>query len=261
MFYLNCTTSVVKAFGEKELALANIGIPAIFAALRAHYEGTSVKKAVIQAAFGGYLMQEAFKMAPTLEEKPAWQAWQAKIMLNIGASLAESAGDEFVFRMDIGPVWMIADKNKIRFKPAVNAVIAPIVHLFEGSKPDFGRSFKYGTLAFERGSGKDGTLNGSGALAYSNANTFTTNREGSYSGHELVHTFQYRRDSMSPLRLGNIIPGLDEKLGDGWIDDTGWSINWGLQCAWADYKNKSKNFDILLEKEAYYLEKNYRKLF
>lgn len=261
LFYLVCAFPAAKAFSDKELAITNIGIPAILAALRAHYEGTSVKKAVIQAAFGGYIMQQGLKMATRMEEKPAWQAWQAKIMVNLGASLAESAGEEFVFRMDIGPVWLIADRNRVRFRPGLNSVIAPVVHLIEGSKPDWGRSLKYGTMAFERGSKSDGTLNGSGALAYSNANTFTTDQDGSHSGHELVHTFQYRRDAMSPLRLGNLIGGLDERIGDGWIDDTGWSVNWGLQCAWADLNNKSKDFDIPLEKEAYYLEKKYRKFF
>lgn len=261
MLYFSCSFSIVKAFSDRELAITSIGIPAALAALRAHFNGTSVKKAVIQAAFGGYLMQEGFKMAPRLEEKSAWYAWQAKFMVNLGASLAESAGDDFVYRMDIGPVWVVADGRTVRFKPAINAVIAPIVHLVEGSKPDWGRSFKYGTLAFERGSRRDGTLNGTGALAYSNANTFTTNQDGEHSGHELVHTFQYRRDAMSPLRIGNLISGIDKRLGDGWIDDTGWSINWGLQCGWADYKGQSKDFDILLEKEAYYLEKEYRKYY
>ena len=40
---------------------------------------------------------------------------------------------------------------------------------------------------------------------------------------------------------------------------TAWSINWGLQCAWADTMGKSKDFDIPLEKEAYYLEGKYGK--
>lgn len=261
MILLNCSYNIARAFSNKELAITSIGIPAVLAAMRAHYNGTSVKKALIQAAFGGYLMQEGFKMAPKLEEKPAWYAWQAKIMVNLGASLAESAGDDFVYRMDIGPVWLVADGRNIRLKPAINAVLAPIVHVFEGSKPDWGRSLKYGTLAFERSSSRDGTLNGTGALAYSNANTFTTNRNGEHSGHELVHTFQYRRDAMSPLRIGNLITEIDERLGDTWIDDTGWSISWGLQCAWAEYKDKSKDFDIPFEKEAYYLEKEYRKYY
>lgn len=140
ILHFSCSFNVVKAFSDKELAITSIGIPTALAALRAHFNGTCVKKAIIQAAFGGYLMQEGFKMAPTLEEKPAWQAWQAKIMVNLGASLAESAGEDFIYRMDIGPVWMIANKNNIRFKPAINAMIAPIVHMLEGSKPDIGRA-------------------------------------------------------------------------------------------------------------------------
>jgi len=252
---------VARAFSDKELAITSIGIPAALAALRAHYNGTSVKKAVIQAAFGGYLMQEGFKMAPKLEEKATWYAWQAKVMVNLGASLAESAGEDFVYRMDIGPVWLIADGRHLKFRPGINAVIAPVVHFIEGSRLDLGRSLKYGTLAFERSSRKDGTLNGTGALAYSNANTFTTNHDGEHSGHELVHTFQYRRDAMSPLRIGNLVSGLEKRIGDDWVDDTGWSINWGLQCGWAEYNKKSKDFDIPLEKEAYYLEKTYRKYF
>ena len=109
-----------------------------------------------------------------------------------------------------------------------------------------------------RSADSDGTLNGSSALAYSNANTFTTNGTGAHAGHELVHTFQYRRDAMYPLRVGSFIKGFDEYLGDRWVDDTAWSINWGLQCAWADATGRSKDFDIPMEKEAYYLEKRYR---
>ncbi len=261
MLIVSCSFNYVRAFSDKDLAITNIAIPAVLAGLRAHLKGACVKKAILQAAFGGYLMHEGFKMAPRLEERPAWQAWQAKVMVNLGASLAESAGDDFVYRMDIGPVWLIADRNSIRFKPGLNAVIAPIVHIIEGSTLDWGRSLKYGTLAFERGSHRDGTLNGTGALAYSNANTFTTNKTGTHSGHELVHTFQYRRDAMSPLRIGNLISGLEKRIGDGWIDDTGWSMGWGLQCAWADYNGLSKDFDIPLEKEAYYLEKRYHKFY
>ncbi len=261
MLYFSCRAPIARAFSDRELTVTSICIPAALAALRAHFNGASIKKAVIQAAFGGLLMKEGFKMAPKLEEKSSWYAWQTKLMINLGASLAESAGDDFVYRMDIGPVWMIADGNTIRFKPAINAVVAPVVHILEGSRLDFSRSFKYGTLAFERSSHRDGTLNGTGALAYSNANTFTTNRFGEYSGHELVHTFQYRRDAMSPLRIGNLISGLDKKIGNNWVDDTGWSLNWGLQCSWAEYNHLSKDFDIPLEKEAYYLEKTYRKYF
>ncbi len=256
---VNCWPSAkAHEFTEKEIALLNIGIPAAIAGIRAYHSGESIEKAVMQAAFGGYIMQQGFKQAPKLENKTAWQAWQAKLMVNLGASLAESAGDRFVFRMDVGPVWVIADAGTIKIKPALNAVIAPIVHLAEGSKFDLKRSLKYGTMAFKRGLASDGTLNGSGALAYSNANTFTTDSNGSHAGHEMVHTFQYRRDAMYPVNISSLIPGVAEKLGDGWVDDTSWSINWGMQCAWADQNGKSKDFDIPMEKEAYYLEQKYR---
>ncbi len=245
-------------FGDKEIVLLNIGIPAILAGLRAYHAGEPVEKAMLQAAFGGYIMQQGFQQAPKLEDRSAWSAWKAKLMVNFGASLAESAGDKFVFRMDIGPVWLVTDGKTVHFKPGLNGVIAPLVHLAEGSKFDFGRSLKYGTMAFERNVKGDGTLNGSGALAYSNANTFTTDANGTHAGHELVHTFQYRRDAMYPIHIGALFSAIDEKIGNNWIDDTSWSVNWGLQCAWADYNGKSKDFDIPMEKEAYYLEQKYR---
>lgn len=251
---------MVKArdFGERDIAIINIAVPAVMAGIRAYHEKEPIEKAMLQAAFGGYIMQEGFKLAPRLEEKSAFEAWKAKLMVNLGASIAESAGERFTFRMDIGPVWMIADGRTVKFKPGLNAVLAPIVHLIDGSKFDLGKSLKYGTTSFKRGVEGDGTLAGSGALAYSNANTFTTDANGSHAGHEMVHTFQYRRDAMYPLRLGNLFPEIDRRIGDGWVDDTAWSINWGLQCAWADYNKKSKDFDILMEKEAYYLEERYR---
>jgi hypothetical protein len=256
---LNCPGAKVKAFGENDVLIMNVALPAAFAAVRAYHRGTDVKKAVLQAAFGGYLMHQGFKMAPTLEDESATKAWQAKCMINLGASIAESAGDEFVFRMDIGPVWLIASHGDIKIKPGLNAVLAPTIHLIEGSKIDFTRSLRYGTLAFKRKTDGDGTLSGSDALAYSNANNIITNGGGAHAGHELVHTFQYRRDSMYPLRIGNFVKDFDTRLGDKWVDDTAWSINWGLQCAWADATGRSKDFDIPLEKEAYFLEQHYRK--
>ncbi len=251
-------TEKVKAFNEHDVLILNVALPAAFAAIRAYHNGENPEKAAMQAAFGGYLMHQGFKMAPKMQEQSAAKAWQAKCMVNLGASIAESAGREFVFRMDIGPVWLIASKEDIKFRPGLNSVIAPAIHLLEGSTLDFQRSLRYGTLVFKRSADKDGTLNGSSALAYSNANTFTTNGSGAHAGHELVHTFQYRRDAMYPLRAGNFIKGFDEYLGDRWVDDTAWSINWGLQCAWADTTGRSKDFDIPMEKEAYYLEKRYR---
>lgn len=247
----------VQAYGEKEILLINMGIPALKAAYRADQQGKPIFKAVVQALFGGYIMYQGFKIAPRIESEPAWKAWQAKLMVNFGASLAESAGKEFEFKMDIGPVWMIADGKKIRFKPAINAVVAPIIHLAEGSRLSLKDSFRYGTLAFKRSAKRDGTINKAGALAYSNANTFTTNDNGNHVGHELVHTFQYRRAAIDFPNIGSLLPEAKKQIGEGWVDDTNWSIGWGLQCAWADMVGKSKDFDIPMEKEAYYLESKY----
>lgn len=258
LFTFICPLAKAQAFGESDVLVLNVVLPAAFAAIRAYHKGENAQKAALQAAFGGYIMHQGFKMAPKLQEQSAAKAWQAKCMINLGASIAESAGDDFVFRMDIGPVWLIAKNGDIRIKPGLNAVIAPMIHMIEGSRIDFNRSLHYGTLAFKRSTNADGTLNGSGALAYSNANTFTTNGDGAHAGHELVHTFQYRRDAMYPLRLGNFFNNLDERLGDNWVDDTSWTLNWGLQCAWADCTGHSKDFDIPMEKEAYYLEQRYR---
>jgi hypothetical protein len=249
----------VKAYGEKEILLINLGIPALKAAYKADRQGKPILKSVIQALFGGYIMYQGFKIAPRIETEPAWRAWQAKLMVNFGASLAESAGGRFVFRMDMGPVWLIADQGKIRFKPGLNAVVAPIIHFAEGSRLNWKNTLKYGTFAFERSSRRDGTLNKSGALAYSNANTFTTNKNGNHAGHELIHTFQYRRAAIDWPNIGDLLPEAKKQIGDGWVDDTNWSAGWGLQCAWADMMGKSKDFDIPMEKEAYYLERKYLK--
>lgn len=251
--------STVRAYGEKEILLINLGIPALKAAYKADREGKPIIKSVVQALFGGYIMYQGFKIAPRIETEPIWKAWQAKLMVNFGASIAESAGDKFVFRMDIGPIWMIADHGKVTFKPAINAMVAPLIHFAEGSRLSFRDSFKYGTLAFKRSAEKNGAINKSGALAYSNANTFTTNEAGNHAGHELVHTFQYRRAVMEWPNISQLLPEAEKQIGDGWLDDTNWSIGWGLQCAWADMYGKSKDFDIPLEKEAYYLESKYLK--
>ncbi len=247
----------VKAYGEKELLLINLGIPALKAAYKADREGKPILKSVVQAVFVGYIMYQGFKLAPRIEKEPAWRAWQAKLMVNFGASIAESAGDRFVYRMDIGPVWMIADRGKIRFKPAINAVVAPVVHLLEGSKFNWRDSLRYGTTAFTRPARRDGTLNSAGALAYSNTNAFITNQNGDHAGHEMVHTFQYRRAAIDWPNASYFFPEIQDRLGDNWIDDTNWSIGWGLQCAIADMNGNSKDFDIPMEKEAYYLERKY----
>ncbi len=248
---------IVRAYGERDLLLINLGIPALKAAYNADRHKKPIVKAVVQALFGGYIMYQGFKLAPRIETEPAWRAWQAKLMVNFGASVAESAGEEFVYRMDIGPVWLIADKNRVSFKPAINATIAPLVHLAEGSHFNWRNSLKYGTLAFERSSRRDGTINQAGALAYSNANTFTTNENGNHAGHELVHTLQYRRAAIDWPNVSYFLPEAGRQIGDGWLDDTNWSVGWGLQCAIADMNGQSKDFDIPMEKEAYYLERKY----
>lgn len=252
---------VYAKFNERRMYITNIAIPAGIAALRAHYEGTSIKKAVIQAVFGGYIMQEGLKRATKLQEKSALYAWETKILFNLGASLCESAGKEkFIFRMDVGPVWIICDNNKIRYKLGINSVVSPLIHLAEGSKFDYKQSLKYGTFVFERKANKFGRLEGTNALAYSTANTFTTNYNGEHSGHEIVHTYQYRRNAVYPIQIGDFWPEFTTKYfkEDKWVDDTGWLVNWGLQCGWADWRHKDTSFDIPLEEEAYFMEKHYR---
>lgn len=257
IYFFNIPKAYAK-FDEKRMCVTNIAIPAGMAALRAHYEGTSIKKAVIQAIFGGYIMQESMKNAAKLEEKSAWYAWETKLMFNLGASLCESAGlEKFTFKMDVGPVWIINEGNDVKFKLGINGVAAPIFHFLDGSKFDYKQSLKYGTFVFERGSKKNGNLLGSDALAYSTANTFVTNYNGNHSGHEVTHTYQYRRNCLYPIQIGDYWPDFTTKYfkEDKWVDDTGWFLNWGLQCSWAKWRHKDKNFDIPLEQEAYYLEK------
>lgn len=248
-------------FSDKRMYLTNIVIPAGIAALRAHYKGTSVRKAVVQAVFGGYIMQESLKKATKVQERSSWYAWKTKIMFNLGASLCESAGEEeFKFRMDVGPVWVIHENRKFKYKLGINGVISPLIHLAEGSSFDYKQSLKYGTLVFERKADKYGHLTGTDALAYSTANTFTTNPNGEHSGHEIIHTYQYRRNVIYPINLSSLWPEFQTKYfkDDKWVDDTAWAVNWGLQCGWANLKNKNKSFDIPLEEEAYFMENKYR---
>ena len=249
---------VYAKFDEKRLYITNIAIPAGMAALRAHFEGNSIKNAIIQAIFGGYIMNEGLKNAAKIEEKSSWYAWETKLMFNLGASICESAGlDKFTFRMDLGPVWLISEDDKIKFKLGVNGVVAPLFQLADGAKFDYKQSLRYGTMVFKRGTSRAGTLLGSNALAYSSANVFVTNKEGNHSGHELIHTYQYRRNALYPIQIGDYWPEFTTKYfkEDKWVDDTGWFLNWGLQCCWADWRNKNKDFDIPLEQEAYYMEK------
>jgi len=241
------------AFNGRDLAVINVVIPAIQAGIRAHRRGNPIGRAVIQAICGGLIMQKGFEIAANASNSNSWKAWQAKILVNTGASLAESAHDRFKFRMDLGPIWLIADSEGLQFKPGLHSTIAPLLNLSEGAKLNFDRSLRFGTLVFERKSNWDGTIGTRGALAYSNANNFITNTNGAHAGHELVHTFQYRRDAFSSLKLGTLFPKLNELIDDNWIDDTGWSLNWGTQCLWANYADKNRDFDILMEREAYYL--------
>ena len=201
------------------------------------------------------------KRAAKIEEKSALYAWETKLMFNLGASLCESAGyKDFTFKMDVGPVWIINQGNDIKFKFGINGVMAPILHLTQGSKFDYKKSLKYGTMVFEKKQKKNGNLYGSNALAYSTANTFVTNHDGNHSGHELIHTYQYRRNCLYPIQIGDYWSEFTTKYfkEDKWVDDTGWFLNWSLQCGWASWRNKDKDYDIPLEQEAYYMER-YRK--
>lgn len=260
VFLCNLPKAYAK-FDQKRLYITNIAIPTGMAAIRAHFEGTSIKKAIIQSIFGGYIMQESMKRAAKIEEKNALYAWETKLMFNLGASLCESAGyEDFTFKMDVGPVWIINKGNDIKLKLGINGVVAPILHLSQGSKFDYKKSLKYGTMVFEKKQKKNGNLYGSNALAYSTANTFVTNHNGNHSGHELIHTYQYRRNCLYPIQIGDYWPEFTTKYfkEDRWVDDTGWFLNWSLQCGWASWRNKDKDYDIPLEQEAYYMER-YRK--
>lgn len=251
------------SYDKKHFYITNIAIPAVLGGVRAYYEGTNILKAILQGATGGYMMQEGLKGIANAEEKSGAYAWKHKLLFNFGASLADCAGrPQMEYKMDIGPFWVIAKDQKVSIKLGINAVIVPLVHIAEGSKFDKKLSLKYGTTTFKRRKNANGTLLGSTALAYSNANVMTTNIDGEHAGHELVHTFQYRRDDLSPIKVSNIIPRFEERFskafGNYWYDDSGWAINWGIQCAWADTREKSKSFDIPLEKEAYWLENKYK---
>jgi hypothetical protein len=241
------------AFNGRDLVLLNVVFPMLQAGYKAHRHGKPVGQALLQGAAGGLLMQKGFETAADARDGKAWTAWRAKILMNLGASLCESAGDQFRFRMDVGPVWILAGPEGIQFRPGLHSTIAPLLNLSEGARLDLGRSLRFGTLTFDRPRNSDGTIGRNGALAYSNANNFITDQRGNHIGHELIHTFQYRRDAFLMPRLGRLIPEVEDRLGQNWVDDTGWFVNWASQCRWADWHNKSRDFDIPLEKEAYYL--------
>ncbi len=249
-----------KAYSKKHFYITNMAIPAILGGIKAYYEGNPVEKAILQGALGGLIMQEGLKGIADAENHSTASAWKNKLIFNYGASLAESAGeDKIVYRMDIGPLWLTyQDNNKIKTQLGVASTLVTCSHLINKSKFDAKNSLKYGTVAFKRACSSDGTLRGSSALAYSNANIIATNFNGEHAGHELTHTFQYRRNMISPLKVTNLVPTVERNLHDIWFDDSAWAINWGLQCAWADIRHKDKSFDIPLEREAYWLEEKYK---
>ncbi|MFZ2957462.1 MAG: hypothetical protein WA705_11275 [Candidatus Ozemobacteraceae bacterium] len=241
------------AFNGRDVTLINVAIPAIQAGLRAHRNKTPIGPAILQGIVGGLVMQRGFEVAAGVTDSDPWRAWRAKGMVNIGASLAESAGGTFRFRMDLGPIWVIADADGLRFRPGMHAVVAPLLNLRDGAKFDLNRSLRLGTAAFARPIHEDGTIGSRGALAYSNANNLVTNGIGSHAGHELVHVLQYRRDAFWAPSLGRLFPKLAEKWGDSWVDDTGWSLNWAVQSSFATVNGDDGDFKMLMEREAYYL--------
>jgi hypothetical protein len=251
---------VVKAYENKYFYITNMAIPAVLGSVKAYYEGNSIKRAFFQGLIGGLIMQEGLKGIANAENHSSATAWKNKILFNYGASLAESAGESRItYKMDFGPFWLThQENNRIKVQIGLNSAVVVASHLASKSSFDLENSLKYGTFAFKRNCNRDGTLLGSSALAYSNANIITTNFDGEHAGHELTHTFQYRRDMMSPLKVSNLIPKFKEKIGDAWFDDTAWTINWGLQCGWAELRDKDKSFDIPLEREAYWLERKYK---
>ncbi len=243
----------VLAFGDKEVTLINMGLPMIRAAIRARRHRRQMAPAVLQAGLGGFMMRKAMEKAESAEDRTAWEAWRAKLMMNVGASLAESAGSDLEFRMDLGPVWMVTQAGKVHWKLGLHGSLAPLLNRTDGARVSWPQSLRYGTLAFQRERNADGTIGHRGALAYSNANNFITNDRGHHAGHELIHTFQYRRDVFLSPRLTRLWPGLADRLDEVWFDDTGWAVNWSAQCLWAKTTGANRDFEIPMEKEAYYL--------
>lgn len=252
--------NMVKAYEKKYFYITNMAIPAVLGSIKAYHQGNSIRRAFLQGVLGGVIMQEGLKGIANAENHSTATAWKNKILFNFGASLAESAGESRItYKMDFGPFWFThQENNKIKVQLGLNSTVVVASHLLSNSKFDWKNSVKYGTFAFKRNCNRDGTLLGSGALAYSNANIITTNYDGEHAGHELTHTFQYRRDMMSPLKISNLVPRFKERIGGVWFDDTAWTINWGLQCGWAEIRDKDRSFDIPLEREAYWLERKYK---
>jgi len=241
------------AFTNRDLVVLNVVVPAVTAGWRAHKRRTPVGPAILQGIAGGLLMHKALETAARVRDDDTWRAWRAKIMMNVGASLAESAPDgRFRYRMDLGPFWLEAGSGGCRVRPALHASLAPLLNMADGARLDFGRTLRLGTLSFERGRNRDGTIGRNGALAYSNANNLVTNRRGDHVGHELVHTFQYRREAFLSRNLSQIFPSIACRT-CRWVDDTGWSVAWALECLAADLCGQERDFDILMEREAYEL--------
>lgn len=250
-------TGSSSAFNGRDLAVLNIAAPAITAGFRAHRRGTPVGPAILQALAGGLCMQKAMETAAKLHDNDPWRAWRAKFLMNIGASLAESAPEgRFTYRMDIGPFWLVAGPGGCRFKPGLHGTFAPFLNFSDGARINMDRTLRLGTLSFERGRNRDGTIGRNGALAYSNANNLVTNRHGDHVAHELIHTFQYRRDISLWPSLGQLFPAIRCRT-DRWVDDTGWSVAWGSQCLTTRMMGKDRDFDILMEREAYELTDTY----
>lgn len=241
------------AFNGRDMVVLNVVVPVVQAGFRAHRQKKPVGSAILQAIAGGLMMQKAFEMVAETNDQSFLKAWKSKILLNFGASMCESAGGEFQYRMDIGPIWFFANANGTRFRPGLHSSIAPLLNMDDGARVDWRRSLKFGTAMFTRPKKSNGTIGSDGALAYSNANNIITDFEGSHVGHELVHTFQYRRDVLTIPGLTSFGSTLSRFFGDRFVDDSGWSIDWGLQSLWSDMKFQNRDFDIPMEKEAYYL--------
>ncbi|MBI3038369.1 hypothetical protein HYY75_04845, partial [bacterium] len=78
---------------------------------------------------------------------------------------------------------------------------------------------------------------------------------GNHLNHEFIHTLQYRRDLAYVPTLGKTFPALGRKIPPLFLDDTSWSVNWISQVTLAEILNQDRDFEILMEKEAYYLTK------
>ncbi|MBF0409702.1 MAG: hypothetical protein HQM10_20345 [Candidatus Riflebacteria bacterium] len=252
--------SVSKAFDERNLILINVLLPAIKAGYETYRDKGPVGEAIIQAMAGGLIMHKALKTAADCNESDSWSAWRSKGLMNAGASIIESAGKKrFTFRMDLGPVWMIVKKDQISFKLGFHSLFTTITNLSEGTEFELGRSLRMGTTSFSRRKHRDGTIGTKGALAYTNANNIVTDPYGSHVGHEMIHSLQYRRDAWLIPNWGSLVDRFPERFGNMWLNDTGWSTNWIFQSLSAKAFGMDQDFDIPMEKEAYYLADHWQK--